>query len=213
MVQAAEAQKRCPNCNAKLPEQPLSLCSYCAMPLDLAEGAEKRESKHTARILKVREHEKFAAAETFQPPESYLWQQGWRLGYTGKVLIGLGVASLALGALLGGFAPLGIWSLLGYALVILGAVSIVRGRKFQAEETKLPILRRPALIVDRRSDTTIRGWGGETQYFFEIEFEDGGVGEFGMQGKGVNEEPYTTNLPGVAYTRGTTLLHFQHIRV
>lgn len=213
MVQAEEVQKRtkCPNCGAKLPEQPLSLCSYCAMPLDLAEGAGKRETKHTARIQKISQHDDYAEAMELTPPESHRWQQGWRMVYRGRVLAVVGLLALGVDRIVGsGTLAMAILA----ALVILAGVwQVVRGKQLQAQETRLPVLKRPALITDRRSDTTLRGWGGETKYHFTIEFEDGGVGEFGMQGKGVNEEPYTTNLPGVAYTRGETLLHFKHIRV
>ena len=31
----AERPTHCPNCGLALPEQPLSLCAYCAMPIGL----------------------------------------------------------------------------------------------------------------------------------------------------------------------------------
>ena len=73
--------------------------------------------------------------------------------------------------------------------------------------------KRAGLILDRRSETEIRGWSGSTCYYFEIEFEGGISGEFAYPGRGASEEPYVNNLPGVAYTRGETLLAFKHIRV
>ena len=69
------------------------------------------------------------------------------------------------------------------------------------------------VIVDRGSTTELQGWGGRTTYSFRIEFEGGIVGEFARPGGGANEEPYVTNLPGVAYTRGQELLAFRHVRV
>ena len=104
-------------------------------------------------------------------------------------------------------------AVLGWITLAVGIAQIVRGRAAQQAERALPVVKRAALITDRRSDTTIRGWGGSTRYYFSIEFADGNEGEFSMSGRGVNEEPYTTNLPGVAYTRGTKLLSFKHIRV
>ena len=97
---------------------------------------------------------------------------------------------------------------------MVGGASLRRtGVAMQAEAVERPLLKRPGLIVDRRSDTSIRGWNGFTTYYFTIEFEDGGAGEFRFPGLGAQEDPYPTNLPGVAYTRGTELLHFRHIRV
>ena len=87
------------------------------------------------------------------------------------------------------------------------------GRAMRKDAVALPLLRRAGLIVDRRSETEIRGWGGRTTYYFKVEFEEGIVGEFRYPGLGAQEDPYATNLPGVAYTRGTELLHFRHIRV
>ena len=81
------------------------------------------------------------------------------------------------------------------------------------EAVALPLLKRAGLILDRRSETLLRGWTGSTMYYFKIEFEDGVVGEFAYAGRGAHEDPYVNNLPGVAYTRGPTLLHFKHVRV
>ncbi len=63
------------------------------------------------------------------------------------------------------------------------------------------------------SDTSLAGLSGDTVYHFTIEFKDGASAEFSFPGRGAHEEPYVTNLPGVAYTRGTRLLAFRHIRV
>ena len=104
-------------------------------------------------------------------------------------------------------------ALVAYLLVGLGATQVVRGTRRAKEAVRLPLLVRPAMIVDRRSDTSIRGWTGDTTYHFTIEFADGARAEFAYPGRGAHEEPYTTNLPGVAFTRGTQLLVFRHVRV
>ena len=83
----------------------------------------------------------------------------------------------------------------------------------QAKILKLPLLVRPAIVLDRRSETEMGYWNGRTTYYFTIELEGGIRGEFAYPGRGAQEEPYVNNLPGVAYTRGPTLLHFKHIRV
>ena len=115
---------------------------------------------------------------------------------------------LARGVPLGSaLAWIGVLGLIG------GAVWIYRGRARKREAVALPLLKRAGLILDRRSETVLRGWTGSTTYYFKIEFEDGVVGEFAYEGRGAQEDPYVNNLPGVAYTRGPTLLHFRHVRV
>ena len=95
----------------------------------------------------------------------------------------------------------------------LGTWALFSGRKSVQSALRFSLLRRPALILDRRSETRIHGWSGDTTYFFKLEFEDGAQGEFAFPGLGPQEEPYATNLPGIAYTRGQELLHFRHVRV
>jgi len=95
----------------------------------------------------------------------------------------------------------------------LGAWMLRRGIQDLSAGQELPLLTRPALILDRRSLTEIKGWSGRTIYFFKMEFEDGAQGEFSFPGLGPQEDPYATNLPGVAYTRGQELLYFRHVRV
>lgn len=121
---------------------------------------------------------------------------------------------IGLGLLLGASSFLTHWiTWLGILDVLLGVWLILRGRAARKQAIALPLLKRPALILDRRSDTRIRGWGGFTIYYFELEFEDGTRAEFRYPGRGTSEEPYVTNLPGVAFTRGADLLLFKHIRV
>ena len=216
MAQAQPTQKRthCPNCGAKLPEQPLSLCSYCAMPLDLAGGADKLETKNSPRILKVREGKGFEEALAADPPESASWVHGWRTSYQGKTLLVLSLPAFGSSLLWGsGMIALRFGTLLGLALAAMGVSKLVKGKQLREEAVKLKLLKRPALILDRRSETTLRGWGGSTRYFFQLEFEDGGVAEFGMDGRGTGEEPFPSGIFGVAYTRGEELLDFTQVRV
>ena len=113
-------------------------------------------------------------------------------------------------------AALYVWlvsTVVAAGLFALAGYLFSQGRALQKTSISRPLLKRPGLIVDRRSETKIRGWGGRTTYYFKIELEDGVVGEFRYPGLGAREEPYATNLPGVAYTRGEDLLLFRHIRV
>ncbi|MFT4539165.1 MAG: hypothetical protein ACI841_004006 [Planctomycetota bacterium] len=216
MAQAQTTPKRtnCPNCGAKLPEQPLSLCSYCAMPLDLADGANQKESKNTARIQKVPAGKGFEEAMEATPPESAQWMYGWRMAYQGRTLLALALPLLGAAWFWGsGSYFLRVPTFLAYVVIAMGITKILKGGGLQSSATEAKLLKRHAMILDRRSETTLRGWGGDTRYFFELEFEDGGVGEFGMHGRGTGEEPFPSGMFGVAYTRGEELLDFKQVRV
>lgn len=216
---AASAPRRteCPQCGSKLPDIPVSLCPYCASPLETAEDRKLLQSVHASRIARVRENADFAEAEAWTPPESLDWHTGARMRWWAAPLALTGVVVAVLGVVppLGRGLDAGGIVLSAVALgLLVGAVRLmVRGAAMQREAVARPLLRRPGLIVDRRSETEIRGWGGRTTYYFKIEFEDGVVGEFRFPGLGAREDPYATNLPGVAYTRGEDLLHFRHVRV
>ncbi len=207
----------CPQCGTKLPDIPVSLCPYCASPLETAADRKKLESVNASRIQRVSEHKDYADAEAWTPPESVDWHRGaqqvWWMVPT--ILIGLLILGVGVLPPLGrGFDLWGIFLTLVSAGVIgLGLYLGVTGKNAQAKALERPLMRRPGLIVDRRSETEVRGWGGRTTYYFKIELEDGVVGEFRFPGLGAQEDPYPTNLPGMAYTRGTELLHFRHIRV
>jgi hypothetical protein len=208
--------ERCPNCNAKLPETPVSICPYCVFPLGTLQGpvSETGESPNRARIQRVSAHEKFAATEAIDPPENLEFQLGGQAIFRGKVLLTCAAVGVALGAILAGGGLFAHWiTWLGVLVGIGGVVLIQRGQAARKQAVALPLLKRPGLVVDRRSDTRIKGWGGSTTYYFEIEFEDGTRAEFRYPGRGAQEDPYVNNLPGVAFTRGTDLLLFKHIRV
>ncbi len=204
----------CPQCGAKLPDVPVSLCPYCASPLETQADREARASVHAARIGRIREHKDFPDAAAWVPPETAGFYRAGRIKWWARLGLFTG------GAILGGSLVTAgghVWQTPGFwlALPMLGAAAY----GFRAAQTQLrsamrfPMLVRPAIILDRRSETEIRGWSGFTTYFFKLEFEDGAQGEFSFPGLGPQEEPYATNLPGVAYSRGTELLSFRHIRV
>lgn len=213
---ATEAQKRgaCPQCGAKLPDVPVSLCPYCATPLETKADREARSSVHSARIGRIREHKDYAEARTWSPPEGQRHQQGRRLAWWGLRGIVVALALIIVAAVPGlGIGPSTPLIGIGVAALALSIWALVRGQIAARAALRYPLLTRPALILDRRSETRIRGWSGDTTYFFKLEFEDGAQGEFAFPGLGPQEEPYATNLPGVAYTRGQELLHFRHVRV
>lgn len=213
----APRRTECPQCGSKLPDIPVSLCPYCASPLETAEDRKLLQSVNASRIARVRENAEFPEAEAWTPPESMDWHVGARMRWWAAPLgaLGLLVAAVGVAPPLGrGLDAGGIVLAVVAAGLLGGALRLaVRGAALQKLAVARPLLRRPGLIVDRRSETEIRGWGGRTTYYFKIEFEDGVVGEFRFPGLGAREDPYATNLPGVAYTRGEDLLHFRHIRV
>jgi len=213
---ATEAQKRgaCPQCGAKLPDVPVSLCPYCATPLETKADRDARASVHSARIGRIREHKDYPEALNWTPPEGHRHQQGLRLVWWGQRGLVLGAALVGIAAVRD-LEHLASSTLTWLGVIALGAGTwfMVRGRGAQRSALRFSLMKRPALILDRRSETRIQGWSGDTTYFFKLEFEDGAQGEFAFPGLGPQEEPYSTNLPGVAYTRGQDLLHFRHIRV
>lgn len=218
MTTTQAPRTHCKNCGMKLPEQPLSLCAYCAMPLDLGadEAPEGSESPNAGRIARISEHASYADTLAWEPPEGPGYWKGLRLAWRGKFLIVVGAVAMLAGKLLGSAEGAFLTSpgfVLGVVLAASGIFFIVRGQGLAKAETAIPLLKRPGLIVDRRSETQIQGMAGSTTYYFTIEFEGGVKGEFTYPGRGSHEEPYPTNLPGVAFTRGPVLIAFKHIRV
>ena len=200
--------ERCSNCKAKLPDTPVSLCPYCAMPILEGQVGEGVESKNTARLQKVRASEHFDEAMAFVPPEGPEYQQAGQQVFQGK-------AALALAAVFSALALSGqgvLWWILAGVNIVLAHVYWPRGARTRSKVTSAQLLKRPAVILSRRSDVELKGWVGETTYFFELEFEDGAIAEFRYPGRGSSHEPYTNNMAGVAYTRGDTLLFFRLIR-
>lgn len=212
MASATEVQQRgaCPQCGARLPDVPVSLCPYCATPLASKATEEGRASIHAARIARVADHRDTAEAMLWSPPEGPLHQRGRRRTWWGTRSIVAGALVAAASFVSGG---VGVAAVAGLTVLAFGVWIFLAGRKDLQDAVRFPLMRRPALILDRRSETRIRGWSGDTIYYFKLEFGDGAQGEFRYPGLGPQEEPYSTNLPGIAYTRGQALLHFRHIRV
>jgi hypothetical protein len=218
-----------PNCGAKLPEQPLSLCAYCAMPLELADmGVEQgkaSESPNAPKLAKLLEQDALPEALEWTPPEGSSFQAGIRAKSRAVTLLPAGVVLLILGRLIHGgsdggtsdsggpgFASIFLTAL-GVLLTLGGITLWLRGSSACKRALSMPLLRRPAYIRDRRSETQVVGWGGRTTYYFELEFEGGQVAEFSHEGRGPSEDPYVNGMTGVAYTRGTELLHFRQVRI
>jgi hypothetical protein len=104
------------------------------------------------------------------------------------------------------FVPAGL-------LIAAGIALSIRAAGKQARILARPLLKRPAIVIDRRSETAMGYWNGQTTYYFDLAFADGSEGEFRWPGRGVDHAPLVTGATGVAFTRGDTLLGFNAIRV
>ena len=99
-------------------------------------------------------------------------------------------------------------------LLIVGGIWIrLRGGRRCQSATEMPLLKRAALVHERRSETDFEGLGGKTVYYFKLEFVDGGGGEFRQPGRGAQFEPLVNGNTGIAYTRGQDLLGFKVLKV
>jgi len=202
----------CPTCGVKLPDIPVSLCAYCASPVSMPGKVHGGpDSPNQGRIGKIAAHKTYADVLAYVPPESPSYLVGMRLRWHGRNLAILGALMAGWGAWQAGWVSTWFW--LGAAALLLGLVLWSKGRTRCAQAIAEPISKRPGMIVDRRSETAIRSWNGETVYFFTIEFEGGGVGEYRFEGRGASEDPYPSGMTGVAFLRGTELLEFRQIRV
>jgi hypothetical protein len=205
----------CPTCGAKLARQDMSNCPYCSTPFALVEqkAAQAGPSPFQERLQRMEEKEEFQAGLTWTPPEPEDWYRARRRVVAGIFLLGIGLGVLAQG-LATGAGWLGrpsFW--IGIVAAGLGLLLVLRALQRRKALTRLPLLRRAAIIHDRRSTTEMVGSKGETVYYFTMEFADGSSGEFRFPGRGPSFDLYTIGVTGLAYTRGTELLSFKRIRV
>lgn len=198
----------------KITRDDLSLCSYCGAPVQLGEQ-KARISALQKRLGKMPEHKNYEAALAYQPSESELYLAGMRDKGIARWWIFATVATAAWaiylivssGTLLNLPLPLSVVSL------ILTFKYAARGSKACEEASSMPLLKRVAIVHERRSETTYKGSKGKTAYYFQLEFADGGKGEFRQPGKGPQFEPLVNGNTGMAYTRGQELLEFKVLRV
>lgn len=197
----------------KITRDDLSLCSYCGSPVQLGEQ-KARISAIQKRLGKMPEHKNYEAALAWQPAESELYVAGMRDASL--------VRWSALGLVVAGawtaysFANDGVWGVPAFLTIlflVLALKFMTRGKQRCADATEMPLLKRIAIVHERRSETTYRGATGKTVYFFDIEFADGGRAEFRQPGKGSQFEPLVNGNTGIAYTRGQDLLDFKVLRV
>jgi hypothetical protein len=212
MPTEAPARTHCPNCGAKLHRQDLSLCAYCATPLTLGGKVETAGDETAKRLQRLRELPVFASAMAWTPLDPEAEQRAERFRARAWILFVIFVAIVAYAAILG--MPLARPSVLtgaACASLALSLVNFVRAATVSRKSLALPLLRRPALVVDRRSVTAEKGGTGATVYFFTLHFDDASEGEFRWPGQGTMYEPMPNGTTGLAYTRGERLIEFRKL--
>jgi hypothetical protein len=212
---AVETQQRthCSVCGKKVVRQDMPYCIYCGNHFEMMEGGagkKRKETRNMARLAKMPEHEDYAAAlerDLGEGPEFDRWRRGARAGQ--RTLM-LGVILIALGVVLGWGVPA---IAAGIVILVLGAAWLVRMKTFQSRRLAMPMMKRAAVVTDRRSETQLRFNTGITTYFFTLEFADGNEAEFRYPGRGAHTEPLSKGVTGIAHTRGDELIEFEQIRV
>lgn len=215
MSTATPPRTHCPTCGAKLARQDMSNCPYCSTPFALVEqkATQAGPSPFQERLARMAEKDEYREGLTWDPPESEDWYRERRRGRGGSLLVVIGSAALGQGfrASAEWFTRPSFW--IGALAVTVGLFLALRSSRRRAALTRLPLLRRAAIIHDRRSTTEMKGSRGETVYWFTIEFADGSSGEFRFPGRGPSFDLFTNGVTGLAYTRGAELLAFKRIRV
>lgn len=208
MTAQAPPLTHCPNCGAKLHRPDLSLCAYCAMPLSLGATAQV-DLESIQRLKRMREHANFAAALAFVPRDPRVERRAAGLLTYGSVAIVLGVIAglVTLVAWWRGWNVIVPGTIAGM-LVLVAVVLYVLPASMRRASDARPLLKRPALVVLRRSEMAE---DGGTNYYFTLRFDDGSEGEFHRPGLGTMHEPMANGYSGIAYTRGADLVDFRRL--
>jgi hypothetical protein len=218
MPTTAPKLTQCPACGARITRPELSLCSYCATPLALLAKPAGAGEATLARLAKMREHKDFAEANAWQPHDGDDAPGAVSTGRLGRVLAVVGAALVVWAAaarLDEGVRALALdpraW--LGVVALAFGLRLVLRTRALLAQLRRQPVEKRPAIVIDRRSETGPLGLASQTIYFFSLQFEDGSAGEYSFHGRGGNYEVPMAGTTGLACTRGLRLLEFLRMRV
>lgn len=210
---------QCPSCGARITRPELSLCAYCATPLSIGGPARTADEATLKRLGRMSEHKDYAEAMSWEPDAADDAPGGVRRRRRGLVLASLGLVALVsvVAARAGSGDPAGIlrsipaW--IGVVLLAMGLVELSRASALLGRVRTQPLLRRPAIVMDRRSVTTPTPTGSQTVYFYSLVFDDGSAGEFSFLGRGVHYEVPASGATGLACTRGARLLEFLRLRV
>lgn len=210
MTTQAPVRTHCPTCGAKLHRTDLSLCAYCATPLSIADAPGRVDDETLQRLRRLREHKSFAAAMEFTPLDREAEVvRGRRLTVGTLVLLVAVAPALALAWTLTRGGPYLPWAIATGVPALAGAAILASRGAVRSRSEERPMLRRPALVVVRRSETG--SVDGGTNYYFTLRFDDGSEGEFVWPGQGTAYEPLSNGYTGIAYTRGPKLVDFRRL--
>ncbi|MBI5431519.1 MAG: hypothetical protein HZA52_01680 [Planctomycetes bacterium] len=208
MATEAPPQASCPTCGAQLKRTNLSLCAYCGSPLQLGAKAVPPDDEVARRLARLTEHAEFKAKLAWNPIDSEAEAPALKLRSFAGFAIVLGGLWAAV-TLLRGLPPAGTWALVGYGVAGVGVIALLASRGWQRSLRNGPMLKRAAIVTDRRSDTNPKR--GSTNYHFSLRFHDGSEGEFRFHGRGTQYDPMANGAAGLAFTRGERLVEFHRI--
>jgi len=211
MTTQAPVKTHCPTCGAKLHRQDLSLCAYCATPLSIGDARTGVDDETVKRLTRMRESPNYAAAMAFAPRDPEAAEKIARVRLIGGLQIPLAILFGAIGLAMSqeNGARILMFALAAVALVDALIMIGVLPALMRKSEAARPMLRRPALVVSRRSQMIDKGRYGTTLYYFTLRFDDGSEGEFRWRGLGTLYEPMPNGATGMAYTSSERLIDFR----
>lgn len=173
----------------------------------------RRQTALMKRLAKMRDHKDYEKASQHVPPtEEGLQQAASDMRMAGLWLVG----AMVTGMFLAGSGSLVLQILFGLftlALLLRAVQHFMAAGAARKRVADTPLVRSPALVADRRSETTSTWWSGRTIYFFKLELEDGTSSEFRYPGRGVQDDLLVKGMTGMAYLRGDTLIAWKTIKV
>jgi len=211
MTTQAPVKTHCPTCGAKLHRQDLSLCAYCATPLSIGDARTGVDDETVKRLTRMRESPNYAAAMAFAPRDPEAAEKIARVRLIGGLQIPLAIlfGAIGLGMSQENGARILMFALAAVALVDALIMIGVLPALMRKSEAARPMLRRPALVVSRRSQMIDKGRYGTTLYYFTLRFDDGSEGEFRWRGLGTLYEPMPNGATGMAHTSSERLIDFR----
>lgn len=201
----------CPNCGAKLKRPDLSLCAYCATPLQLGGKDLSARDETVQRLKRLREKPEYALLAAWTPVDPAVLALVRRQRTIAAVFFGVALATGLVGWARRGAGGELAWNVATGVWLVLAIALLARSTALRKVSAARPLLRRPAIVVERRSETAITKHGHPTIYFFSLRFDDGSEGEFRWPGQGTLYEPLTNGMTGVAYTRGEAMIEFKRL--
>ena len=165
------------------------------------------------RLARMRESPNYTAAMAFTPRDPEVAEKIGRVRLIGGLQIPAAIVFAALAFVAGTGdmlrnVMLVLAGLLAIEALVMMAVVPAMMRKRDSART---MLRRPALVVSRRSEMIDKGRYGTTIYYFTLRFDDGSEGEFRWRGQGTLYEPASNGTTGMAYTSGDRLIDLRKL--